>query len=76
MLNGKKCIKVRCKVGLPGREPLAMESRIYVVNTSRRKGRRRVSNRGKVAADLLIRRYLAGGRRTRENNPSHGAPTR
>ena len=56
-----KCIKVRCKVGLLRWEPLEMESRTCVVNTCKRKGRRRVVNRGKVAADLPIRRYLAGG---------------
>ena len=47
--------------------------RTYVVNTCKRKGRHRVANRGKVATDLPIRRYLAGGWRTREKNPSHGA---
>ena len=35
-----------------------------------------VVNRGKVATDLPIRRYLAGGWRTREKIPSRGAPAR
>ena len=66
ILNRTKCVKVRCKVGLSGHEPLEMESRTCVVNTCKRKGRRRVAYRGKVAADIPIRRYLAGGWRMRE----------
>ena len=45
---------------------MAMELRTHVVNTCKRKGRRRVANRGKVATDLPIRRFLAGDWRTRE----------
>ena len=63
-------------MGLTGREPLAMESRTCVVNTCKRNERRKVANRGKVAADLPIRIYLAGGWRTRENIPSRGALAR
>ena len=43
-----------------------MELRTCVVNTCKRKRRHRVANRGKVAADLSIRVFLAGGWRTRE----------
>ena len=45
---------------------MEMDSRTYVVNICKRKGRCRVTNRGELAADLPIRRFLAGGRRTRE----------
>ena len=66
ILNGTKCVRVRCKVGLSGWEPLAMESRTYIMNTCKRKGRHRAGNRGKVAIDLPIKIFLAGGWRTRE----------
>ena len=45
---------------------MKMDLRTYIVNTWKRKGRCRFANRGKVAADLPIRRYLASGWRTRE----------
>ena len=70
-MNGTKWVRVRCKVGLSGWEPLAMESRTCVVNTCKRKERNRVANRGKVAADLPIRRFLAGGWKTRERTVHH-----
>ena len=66
ILNGTKYVKVRCKVGLSRREPLEMDSITYIVNTCKRKGRHRVANRGNIAADLPIRRFLAGSWRTRE----------
>ena len=58
-------------MGLSRWEPLATELRTCVVNTCKRKGRRRVANRGKVAADLPIRRYLVGGWRTIERTTHH-----
>ena len=45
---------------------MEMESITCVVNACKRKGRNRVANRGKVATDLPIRRFLVGGWRTRE----------
>ena len=45
---------------------MAVESRTCVVNACKRKGRHRVANRGKVATDIPIRIFLAGGWRTRE----------
>ena len=58
-----------------GKGPLAMESKTYVGNTCIRKGMA-WGCKGKIAVDLPIRSSLAGGWRTRENNPSHGAPAR
>ena len=71
ILNGTKHVKVRYKEGLSGWEPLEMESRTCVVNACKRKGRHRVANRGKVAADLPIRRFLVGSWRMRERTVHH-----
>ena len=65
-MNGTKYVKVRCKVLLLGWEPLEMDSRTYVVNACKRKGRHRVANRGKVVVDLPFRRFLASGWRMGE----------
>ena len=48
-----------------------MESRTCIVNVYKRKGRNRVENRGKVAADLPIWRFLAGSWRMRERTVHH-----
>ena len=65
-MNGTKCVRVRCKVGLSWQEPLEMDSRTCIMNACKRKGRHQAANRGKVAVDLPIKRFLVGGWRTRE----------
>ena len=71
ILNGTKCIRVRCKVGLSRQEPLAMELITCIMNACKIKGRHWATNKIKVAVDLPIMRFLVGGWRTGERTIHH-----